>query len=228
MKQKVLGGLLVVIILLESVSLLTRFKTPSNDPEYLVDLLVDAGIEFHTSPIEVSLLEHRKIVLATDINATSAQRVIRELLLLDAMDSNAPIDLYIQTQGGWITAAFSIIDTIQNLKAPVNTHAIGAAYSAGAMILAAGTGTRYAHPLSAVMFHAGLPSEDDSSYCEDALDAERLVTFWERYARIPSDWLHSEKDRTYFLKPQKALELGIVDQICAGRTDPNVPSSRLP
>jgi ATP-dependent Clp endopeptidase proteolytic subunit ClpP len=223
MKQ-VLGTLLSVLVLLGGLFFLSRMHRPTAVPEDIVDLLVDAGIELSTSPVEVSLLEHRRIVIATAINAATAQRVVRALLLLDAADGNRPIDLYIRTEGGWVDDAFSIINVMQTLQAPVNTHAIGGTHSSGAMILAAGTGVRHAYPFSSIMFHAGL-YEDDGDHGQCTMDNRRLVAFWERHARLPSDWLHTREEKTYFLGPEKALELGLVDQIRTGRPAVEGPPS---
>lgn len=215
MKQ-VLGTLLSVLVLLGGLFFLSRMHRPSVVPENIIDLLVDGGIELATSPVEVSLLEHRRIVIATAINAATAQRAVRALLLLDAVDGNRPIDLYIRTEGGWVDDAFAIISVMQTLRAPVNTHAIGGTYSSGAMLLAAGTGVRYAYPFSSIMFHGGLYN-DDGDHGQSTMDNRRLVAFWERHARLPPDWLDTREEKTYFLGPEKALELGLVDQILPGR-----------
>jgi len=217
MKQE-LGRLVLILVLLGGLFFLLNRQRSTVDPEDVVDLFVDAGIEFSPSPVEASLLERRKIVLGTDINATSVQKVVRALLLLDAQDSNRPIDLYIRTEGGRIDDAFSIISVLENLKAPVNTHAIGGTHSAGAMILAAGTGVRYAYPFSSIMLHVGL-YKGDGDFGENTTDNHRLIAFWERHARIPPDWLHARSEETYFLGPEKALELGLVDQICTKPLD---------
>ena len=184
----------------------------SEDPSEIVDVLVDAGLEFAASPVEKELLTHRKIVINTGINASSAQRTIRALLLLDSIDPAAPIDLYLRTDGGWISDAFGIIDVIENITAPVNTHAIGGTHSSGAMILAAGTGTRYGYPYSSIMFHAGL-YDDDSEYSEDIIDNDRLLQFWNLNASLPKKWMMTKKDTEYFLSPDQALEFGLIDQI---------------
>lgn len=206
------GRLVAVLVLLGGLFLLVERMKPPVEPEDIIDRFVDAGIEFTTSPVEAELLKHRGIVIGTDINGYATQRVVRALLLLDAQDSNRPIDLYVRTEGGWVDDAFSIIDVMESLKSPVNTHAIGGTHSSGAMILAAGTGVRYAYPYSSIMFHGGL-YEDDGHYGENAIDNDRLVAFWERHAHLPSDWLHNDGEKSCFIGPEEALKLGIVDEI---------------
>ncbi len=210
--MKQVPGMLLLAAVLGGLFVLAGRQKPASDPEDLLDLFVDTGVEFSASPVETNLLEHRKIVIGTDINPNTVQRVARALLLLDAQDSNRPIDLYIRTEGGRLDDAFGIVSVMQSLKTPVNTHAIGGTHSAGAMILAAGTGVRYGYPFSSIMFHAGL-YQDDGDHGENTLDNRRLVTFWEQNARLPAAWLHSKTEKTYFVGPEKALELGLVDQI---------------
>lgn len=201
-------GVAVVAPLLQE----RRYPAPAFDAEEFADFLADSGIAFASSQVEVELLEYRKIVIATDINAASAARVIKSLLLLDALDPAAPIDLYIRTGGGWLSDAFAIIDTMQSIQAPVNTHAIGGTFSAGSMILAAGTGVRYGYPFSAIMFHAGL-YEDDGQYGGDRLDNQRWVTFWQTYAQVPPGWVQTYDEQSFFIGPEDAVAFGIIDEV---------------
>lgn len=67
MKQMI-GGLVPVVVLLGGLFWLAGRFTPTIAPEDVVDLFVDAGIEFTASPTEASLLEQRKIVIGTGID----------------------------------------------------------------------------------------------------------------------------------------------------------------
>ncbi len=236
MKTQTIHRLLAVLVIVAIVFFVTKpyiapqsNNGPSDLAGDLVDALVDAGIEFAPSPTDSDLLKFRKIVIATSINAASAQRTIKRLLLLNAIDSTAPIDLYIRTDGGWIDDAFGIIDVIESINAPVNTHALGGTHSAGAMVLAAGTGVRYGYPYSSIMFHAGVEGLYDGSekYSAEEADYNRLSQFWERHSRVPNDWVTMKEDSTFYLSPDEALEFGVVDKIKAGANRPEVKNSKL-
>ncbi|MBN2162244.1 MAG: ATP-dependent Clp protease proteolytic subunit [Pontiellaceae bacterium] len=192
---------------------------PEIDPYEVVDIMIDAGFGISGGETDPGLLESRTIVITTDINPITAQKVIKSLLLLDASDETQPIDLYVRTEGGWISDAFAIIDVMQHISAPVNTHAIGGAYSSGAMLVAAGTGTRYGHPNCCIMFHAGL-YEDNSPFSNDKVDNDRLLHFWKTHSRMPHDWLTQEKEKEYYLTQEEALQYGIIDQIRSSNNSP--------
>ena len=211
MKSQILSVVLAICVVVGIVLFVNRSQ-PASDPSDIVDTLVDAGIEFSRSQTDTDLLKYRKLVIATDINAVTAKNIINGLLLLDAIDSTAPIDLYIRTEGGWVSDAFAIIDVIESIGAPVNTYAIGGTYSSGAMILAAGTGIRYGYPDSSIMFHAGL-YHDGSEYSGDKVDNHRLNQFWKEHAHVPQEWLKTKTEKTFFLGPDEALKFGLIDQI---------------
>jgi len=210
MNARVISSWLVALFFMVIVCLCIRNNPVSDDSE-IIDVLIDAGFEFSVNPLDTELLSHRKIVITTDINAISAQRTIKSLLLLDSIDGVLPIDLYIRTEGGWVSDTFAIIDVMKSLSAPVNTYAIGGTHSSGAMILAAGTGERLAYPHSSIMFHAGLYEEGDHG--EALIDNDRLTKFWKETSRIPEEWLSATEDDTYFLTPEKAQEYGLIDKI---------------
>ena len=219
MKSQIIGWL-VTIGIAAGIVFYFQASREAADPTDLVDALVDTGLQFSANRTDADLLQHRKIVIATDINGVSAAKTIKGLLLLDAIDPAAPIDLYIRTEGGWISDAFGIIDVMESIHAPVNTHALGGTHSSGAMILAAGTGTRYGYPYSSIMFHAGLYTED-GDYSGDKLDNERLKRFWESHSRIPAEWINSRKEKTYFFRAEAALKMGVIDQIINNTHLPN-------
>src|SRR5262249_50146447 len=135
--------------------------SPEDTVDPSLDAQIDAGYEDPTFTPDDPLLRQRKVLLFHDLNSRTAKDVSSRLMYLNAVDSRAPIDLYISTQGGWSDNAFTIIDTMRTISAPVNTWAVGGCYSAGALILAAATGKRYATEDAVLMIHTNLDDSDE-------------------------------------------------------------------
>lgn len=185
------------------------------DPEEHWDALADAGNLVPHQAVLQALLEHRIIVLGHDVNANAVQQVVSSLLLLDQRDKEKPIHLYIRSNGGWGSDVFAIIGVIDSITAPVNTYAAGTTASAGAMLVAAGTGVRTALPYSTLSIHDNIASAEDDGepYSQDRVERAKELAFWKRVAKVPEDWFEGGKDVTYHLDPRQALEFGLVDVI---------------
>jgi len=190
------------------------------DPYWLFESQMDAEIEARLEPAAIDpadpLLERRRILLTTAVNEQAAQHVVSRLLYLDGLDPVAPIDLFLSTTGGWRDSAFAIVDAMRLITAPVNTWALGGCYSAGAIVLAGGTGTRSATPNSLLMVHANV-EDSAEDYSSGQLGVERETRFWTERARLPTQWFPLTSDTSYYLSPAQALEYGIVDVV---RTTP--------
>ena len=93
------------------------------------------------------LLKDRIIFITDTIEDNMANLIIAQLLFLESEDPERDIFLYINSPGGVVTSGLAIYDTMQYLRAPVNTVCIGQAASMGAVLLAAGAkGKRFALP----------------------------------------------------------------------------------
>ncbi len=100
------------------------------------------------------LLMDRIVFLGTPIDDNVANIIIAQLLFLEAEDPEKDIFMYINSPGGSVYAGLAIYDTMQYLRAPVNTMCMGMAASMGALLLAAGAeGKRSALPNSRIMIH---------------------------------------------------------------------------
>lgn len=100
------------------------------------------------------LLSDRIVYLGTEIDDGVANVVVAQLLHLESEDSERPIDLYLNSPGGSMTAMLAIYDTMQFIHAPVSTTCVGQTASAAAVLLAAGIpGRRYVLPHSRVLLH---------------------------------------------------------------------------
>ncbi len=100
------------------------------------------------------LLRDRIIFLGDQITDDVANLVTAQLLFLESEDPGKPINLYINSPGGSVTAAMSMYDAMQWVSAPVSTICLGMAASGGSLLLAAGSsGRRLALPNSLIMIH---------------------------------------------------------------------------
>jgi len=180
--------------------------------DIVVDSLTETGFGQLEGDLDDPLLESRKIVVTETMNERTAKAVVRKLLRLDALDPAAPIELYLSTQGGWFDAAFTIIDAMEAIDAPVDTIAIGGCYSSGSLILAAGTGRRAVHRNALLSIHAEIPP-GAGDWSAEKPARERVERIYHERTKLPSAWFPLEYDRHYYLTPEQALEFGLVDEI---------------
>ena len=96
-------------------------------------------------------------MLSDEVNDVTASLVVAQMLYLDSVDPDKDIQLYINSPGGSITSGFAIYDTMQHVKADVQTICVGMAASMGAFSAASGAkGKRFALPNSEIMIHQPL------------------------------------------------------------------------
>ena len=165
------------------------------------------------------LLKDRIVVLNGEIDDTTANIVVAELLYLDS-DNHNDISLYINSNGGSITSGMAIFDTMNFIKSDVSTICIGMAASMAAFLLSSGKkGKRFILPNSEVMIHQPLGGAQGQA-TEIKIAAERILKLKDKLNRILSkntnqDLVKIEQDteRDYFLSAKEALEYGIVDKI---------------
>jgi len=213
-------GVVLVVLLAVQTGVLIWFarwcsETVTRLPDALSDFYdtaVDAGHGDPPLDLDDPLLGERKVLLFHDVNARTAKDVSARLMYLDGVDDTKPIDLYISTQGGWPDSAFTIIDTMRTIHAPVNTWAVGGCYSAGVLILAAATGRRYATENAILMVHANLEDSDDGDSFAP-LDRERCERLFKATTALPDSWYPMTDDEAHYLTPQEALRFRVIDEI---------------
>jgi len=100
------------------------------------------------------LFEERIIFLGTQVDDASANDIMAQLLVLEGLDPDRDITMYINSPGGSFTSLMAIYDTMQYVRPDIVTVCLGQAASAAAVLLAAGTpGKRAALPNSRVLIH---------------------------------------------------------------------------
>ena len=121
------------------------------------------------------LLTDRIVYIGTEIDDGVANVVIAQLLHLESESPDTPINLYLNSPGGSVTAMLAVYDTLQFIRSPVGTTCIGQAGSSAAVLLAAGApGQRMVLPHSRVVLHQ--PSGGGQGTLPDlALQAKEIV-----------------------------------------------------
>jgi ATP-dependent Clp protease protease subunit len=166
------------------------------------------------------LLRNRIIILSGDITTRVAEWVITRLLVLDNIDPEAEIALYLMSAGGSVRAGFAIYDTMLMVGAPVSTLAIGPAFSMAAWLLAAGErGRRFATPNSKIMIHqssAGTfgTAADVKIAAQQLLDSERrLNELLATHTQRSVEEIEQAVQRDCWMSPTEAKEFGLIDAI---------------
>ncbi|MFG1627168.1 MULTISPECIES: ClpP family protease [unclassified Kribbella] len=170
------------------------------------------------------LLSERIIYLGTAIDAGVANALIAQLLHLEADKPDQEINLYINCEGGDMTAMLAIYDTMQYIQAPISTLCVGQAIAAGAVLLAAGEqGRRALLPHARVVLHQ--PAARGQGTIPDLiLQADEVVRVRGQVESILAEHtgqsierLRHDTDRDHVLTAQEAKEYGIVDQVIQHR-----------
>lgn len=164
------------------------------------------------------LLADRIIFIGSEINDQVANNVIAQLIFLRASDPKKPINIYINSPGGSVSAGLAIYDTMQYLECEVNTYCIGLAASMGALLLCAGTkGKRYALPHSRIMIHqpsGGVTgtSKDIELQAKEILHLKGILTkIIVKHTGQTLERVQEDSDRDYFLSVEEAIAYGLID-----------------
>lgn len=133
------------------------------------------------------LLKDRIIMLSGEVNDDMANTIIAQLLFLDAQDSEKDIYLYINSPGGSVSAGLAIFDTMNFVKADVQTIVLGMAASMGSFLLTAGAkGKRFALPNAEIMIHQPLGGAQGQA-TEIEIAARHILKTRERLNNILSE-----------------------------------------
>jgi ATP-dependent Clp protease protease subunit len=170
------------------------------------------------------LFEERIIFLGVQIDDTSADDVMAQLLCLESMDPDRDISVYINSPGGSYTAMTAIYDTMQFVKPDITTVCLGQAASAAAVLLAAGSpGKRYALPHARILIHQ--PYTEGGGQGTDieiqANELMRMRTQMEsiiaRHTGRAPELVAKDIERDKILDAAAAVEYGIVDSVIPSR-----------
>ncbi len=145
--------------------------------------------------------------------------VIKKLIKLNKLDSQAPINLYINSAGGNGYNADAIIAMMHSLQAKVNTICLGHALSGACEILASGTGQRSSYEFATLMFHQTL-WEADGDITNLEIQAAQGLRFREAQIELLHRCTGQDKsvvrkdiERDHYMSADEALQYGIIDVV---------------
>jgi ATP-dependent Clp protease protease subunit len=166
------------------------------------------------------LLKSRIVFLGTPINDQVANVLVAQLLYLDNEDRDKDIQFYINSPGGQINSGLAIYDTIQLIRAPVSTIAVGLAASMGTILLTAGTkGKRYALPNATIHLHqpiggvSGQVADIEIAAREYMRMRDLLNTILKKHAGLTKEQIARFTDRDFYMTAEQASEYGIIDEV---------------
>lgn len=172
------------------------------------------------------LFEDRVIFLGVQVDDTSADDVMAQLLVLESQDPDRDITIYINSPGGSFTALTAIYDTMQYIKPEIQTVCLGQAASAAAVLLAAGSpGKRLALPNARVLIHQPAMQGSGQGQASDleiqAAEVLRMRRWLEetlaKHSNKDAEAVSNDIERDLFLTAEDAKEYGLVDQVLTSR-----------
>lgn len=168
------------------------------------------------------LLKDRIIMLTGQVEDNMANSIIAQLLFLDAQDPTKDIYLYVNTPGGSVSAGLAIVDTMNFIKADVQTIVMGTAASMGTIIASSGTkGKRFMLPNAEYMIHQPMGGTGGGTQQTDmAIAAEHLLKTRNKLEKILAEnsgktvkQIHKDAERDYWMSAEETLAYGFIDQI---------------
>jgi ATP-dependent Clp protease protease subunit len=179
------------------------------------------------------LLMDRIVFLGAPINDDVANIIIAQLLFLEADNQERDVYLYLNSPGGIVSAGMAIYDTIQFMKAPVNTICMGMAASMGAFLLACGRkGKRSALPHARIMIHQpsggaqGSAADIEIQAKEVLYLRQKLNELFAKHTGRPLSLIEQDIDRDRYMSAEEAVEYGIIDKVIQQKSE--VDGARKP
>lgn len=178
--------------------------------------------------MQQKLLDARSIIISGEINQALTEKVVTQLLLLQGI-SDAPIKIYLNSQGGHVEAADTIHDIIKFITPEVHIIGTGWVASAGITIfLAAKKEHRYSLPNTRFMIHQPLGGVRGQA-SDIEIEAKEIIRTLERVNRMiadatgqPVEKVKQDTDRNFWMNTKEAMDYGIVSRVVNSYADLNL------
>jgi ATP-dependent Clp protease protease subunit len=171
------------------------------------------------------MLKTRTILLTGEINKPLAERVVKQLILLEA-SGDEPIKIFIDSPGGDANAGYAIFDMIRFVKPDVYLIGMGLVASAAALILLASPNEfRKALPNSQYLIHQplsgmrGVATEIEIHAREIEKMRKRINQLIAEETGKPLEQVEKDTDRDFWMDAEEAQEYGLVSGVVSTRKD---------
>ena len=169
--------------------------------------------------LEEQMFKTRTVLIFGEINQKLAQRVTEQLLML-ASESDDPIKVIINSQGGHVESGDTIFDMLRFFGPQINMIGTGWVASAGALIYCAPpVENRFCLPNTRFMIHQPLGGMSGSAK-DIAIEAEEIIKMRRRINETiahqtgqPLEKVERDTDRNFWMNPEEAINYGLVGKV---------------
>ncbi len=176
------------------------------------------------------LLRARTVIISGEITQKLAARISAQLLALSAED-DAPITMFVNSQGGHVEAGDTIHDLVRFVRAPVRMVGTGWVASAGALIyVAAERARRFCLPNTRFLLHQPAGGMGGSA-SDIAIEAKEILRMRDRLNRIfsratdqPLERIEEDTHRNFWLDADAALRYGLVGRVIEHAAELEAPA----
>jgi ATP-dependent Clp protease protease subunit len=172
------------------------------------------------------MFEDRIIFLGVQVDDASADDIIAQLIVLESLDPDRDILMYINSPGGSFTAMTAIYDTMQYIRPDIQTFVVGQAASAAAVLMAAGApGKRFALPNARILIHQPALGGGDYGQASDieiqANEVLRMRTWLEdtlaSHTGRTTEQVNEDIERDKIMSAAEAKDYGLIDEVLTSR-----------
>lgn len=183
-------------------------------------------LRMRSSFIDKHLIQARTLMLTGPVTDRMAQHCATRLLIMESLDPERPITVFINSPGGSADSGFAIYDALRFVNPPIRTVVNGLCASAAILILlAAEKQRRFSLPESRLLLHQ--PSTTGHGSAADLdITAREILKMRERYNKIVAattgqkvEKVLEDTRRDFWLSGKEAVEYGLVGRIVTRRRE---------
>jgi ATP-dependent Clp protease protease subunit len=171
------------------------------------------------------MLKTRTVLVSGQVDQELAQKVISQLLILDA-DNHDPIKVVVTSPGGHVDSGYAIHDMMKFIVSPIIT--IGAGWVASiAVPIFFGAPKEHRYSLPGTRFLIHQPSGGAGGQASDIrIEAEQIIKIRERINKLisdetgqPKDKVARDSERNFWMNAEEAVEYGLVTKIVSKQSE---------